>query len=97
MPTGPLHVAVTNRIEGGEIVQQVEDCRCMIGDDHFTDASVDAEAIYGLVDDDGDDDEADAEAMSVEDAALIWMSRGMDEDYSFGYSYDELRRAAESD
>lgn len=33
------------------------------------------------------------ERLSVYDAALIWMSNGMDEDYTFGYSEDELRDA----
>jgi hypothetical protein len=47
---------------------------------------------------DDDDDEADwdsGEALSVWDAADIWLSSGMDEDRMFGYSEDELRRAAE--
>lgn len=35
-----------------------------------------------------------SEALSVWDAADIWLSNGMDEDYTFGYSEDELRRAA---
>jgi chromosome segregation ATPase len=44
-----------------------------------------------------DDDRRDTvEGLSVEDAALIWLSNGMDEDYTFGYSESELRRAAES-
>ena len=34
------------------------------------------------------------ESLSVEDAADIWLSNGQDEDYTFGYSEDELRRAA---
>ncbi len=34
-----------------------------------------------------------SERLSVSDAALIWMSNGMDEDYTFGYSEDELRDA----
>ena len=42
-----------------------------------------------------DDDERDDEALSVEDAADIWSSRGMDEDYMFDNTEDELRRAAE--
>src|SRR4051794_34279007 len=45
-----------------------------------------------------DDDDADGdtgESLSVRDAADIWISKGMDEDYMFGYSEDELRRAAE--
>lgn len=33
------------------------------------------------------------ESLSVYDAANIWMSNGMDEDYMFGYSEDELRSA----
>lgn len=41
----------------------------------------------------GDDDDYDDERLSVWDAALIWMSNGMDEDYMFGYSEEELRNA----
>jgi hypothetical protein len=36
---------------------------------------------------------ASAESLSVWDAADIWMSNGQDEDYMFGYSESELRRA----
>ncbi len=43
-------------------------------------------------DDDYDEDDED-QALSVDDAALIWLSNGMDEDYTFGYSEDELRDA----
>lgn len=39
----------------------------------------------------------DEESMSVSDAADIWLSHGMDEDYTFGYAEDELRRAADLD
>ncbi len=35
-----------------------------------------------------------SESLSVYDAADIWLSNGMDEDYTFGYDEDELRRAA---
>lgn len=35
----------------------------------------------------------DKEALSVDDAALIWASNGMDEDYDFGYTEDELLEA----
>lgn len=38
------------------------------------------------------DDECD-EYLSVYDAALIWRSNGEDEDYTFGYSEEELRDA----
>lgn len=42
-----------------------------------------------------EDSEDTSEGLSVEDAADIWMSNGMDEDYRFGYSEEGLRRAAE--
>lgn len=41
--------------------------------------------------DDGDGD--DGGGLSVWDAADIWISNGKDEDYMFGYSYDELENA----
>ena len=31
--------------------------------------------------------------ISVNDAALAWLSRGMDEDYTFGFTRDELEDA----
>ncbi len=40
-----------------------------------------------------DDDDDYGERYSVEDAALAWLSSGMDEDSTFGYSEDELRDA----
>ena len=51
-------------------------------------------AIYGIegIDYDDDDDD-DSERLSVYDAALIWASRGKDEDYMFGYSEEELEDA----
>lgn len=39
------------------------------------------------------DDEDDGDGLSVWDAADIWASNGKDEDYMFGYSYDELENA----
>ena len=39
-----------------------------------------------------DDDDDDDEMLSARDAALIWASNGMDEDYTFGYDEDELRK-----
>jgi ribosomal protein L37AE/L43A len=47
---------------------------------------------YGL-DEDADEDDNHGELLSVDDAALIWQSKGCDEDYTFGYTEDELRRA----
>ena len=45
----------------------------------------------GLEDDAEDED--DSESLSVYDAALIWMSNGKDEDYTFGYTEEELEDA----
>ena len=42
---------------------------------------------------DSEDDEDEGEYLSVYDAALIWASNGKDEDYTFGYSEDELEEA----
>lgn len=41
----------------------------------------------------GEPDDDDSETLSVYDAALIWMSNGEDEDYTFGYSEEELEEA----
>lgn len=38
-------------------------------------------------------DDDDDESISVYEAAEIWLSNGMDEDYTFGYSEDELKDA----
>lgn len=38
-------------------------------------------------------DDDDGESLSVYDAALIWMSNDKDEDYTFGYSEEELEDA----
>lgn len=43
---------------------------------------------YGLEDDDFED-----ESLNVYDAAEIWVSNGKDEDYTFGYSVEELEKA----
>jgi hypothetical protein len=55
-------------------------------------------AAANLEDLSGEDDDADedsTETLSVHDAADIWLSNGMDEDYTFGYTAEELQRAAE--
>ena len=46
---------------------------------------------YTYHDYDYDDDEC--EGLSIHDAALIWASHGKDEDYTFGYSEEELENA----
>ena len=56
-----------------------------------------AEAIDGMEDEfmsefDDDDDE-DGESLSAYEAVDIWLSSGMDEDYTSGYSEEELRDA----
>lgn len=63
-----------------------------------SDMSKVAEAIDGMQNEDpdglyDDDDDEDGESLSVYEAAEIWRSNGMDEDYTFGYSEDELRDA----
>ena len=47
---------------------------------------------YGL-DDDTEDGSDEDESISVYDAAQIWASHGKEEDYTFGYSEDELEDA----
>lgn len=56
---------------------------------------------YWFVDDDDEiinggsawDSDDDDERLNVYDAALIWMSHGKDEDYTFGYTEEELEDA----
>ncbi|MBS6590115.1 MAG: hypothetical protein KH324_01280 [Ruminococcus sp.] len=62
--------------------------------DLFKSKKNDDEAIeeaYNCTDDEDDDD--DDESLDVYDAALIWMSNGKDEDYTFGYTEEELEDA----
>ncbi|WP_139252808.1 hypothetical protein [Geodermatophilus nigrescens] len=67
-----------------------EDCRCTIGEDHNDYGVLMSEVSFAHDEDDQDSDET----VSVYDAAEIWLSHGMDDDYTLGYSEDELRRAA---
>lgn len=84
MPTGPRHTREWVEVVDGEKVVREAECRCTRGFYHN-----DGDAYYAMPDDDDDD-----ESLSVWDAADIWLSHGMDEDYTFGYDEDELRRAA---
>jgi hypothetical protein len=43
--------------------------------------------------DDEDNQENEDEGLSVYEAALIWASKGKDEDYMFGYTEEELEDA----
>lgn len=49
--------------------------------------------VYEIEDIDYDDEEDEDEYLSVYDAALIWDSKGKDEDYMFGYTEEELKDA----
>lgn len=42
------------------------------------------------------EDDYEGETLSVYDAADIWASNGKDEDYTFGYSEEELEDALNS-
>lgn len=86
-----------------DLVQELIDGRWTMDQDEFeekyaslssSDMSKVADAINGMeaewMDDDDDDGE---ERLSVYDAALIWASNGKDEDYTFGYTEEELEDA----
>uniref|UniRef100_UPI004055C880 hypothetical protein n=1 Tax=Agathobacter sp. TaxID=2021311 RepID=UPI004055C880 len=47
-------------------------------------------SVFDLEDVDVDDTD---ECLCVEDAALIWASHGKDEDYTYGYTEEELEEA----
>lgn len=80
VPTGPKHQLIGSGPRGA--IPPNQDCRCTIGEDHFDDGE-----LLSSQEDSGD-------SYSVHDAADAWLSNGMDEDYMFGYSEAELRRAA---
>lgn len=95
MTTGAKHKRLTEisvAVVGDEERHYYADCRCTIGEDHK-----DAEVLISQFDPNDDEDVEGGEALSVHDAADIWRSKGMDEDYTFGYSEDELRRATDED
>jgi chromosome segregation ATPase len=75
--------------ELGRIQEQIDEAE---GD--FRSAQEDFDSLVSGADDDDDADGDTGERLSVWDAADIWLSNGMDEDYMFGYTEDELRRAA---
>ncbi len=87
MPTGPQHQRYGVGTAGAGTS---EDCRCTIGEDHNGYGVLMSEVSFAHDEDDQDSDET----VSVYDAADIWLSHGMDDDYTLGYSEDELRRAA---
>lgn len=93
MTTGVEHRRLTEisvPTEGTEERRFSVKCRCTIGADHD-----DPEILYSQYDPNDDDDDDEGEALSVYDAADIWGSKGRDEDDTFGYSEEELRRAAD--
>lgn len=86
-----------------ELVQELIDGRWTMDQDEFeekyaslssSDMSKVSDAINGMEDEwmNEDDDEA-GERLNVYDAALIWASNGKDEDYTFGYTEEELEDA----
>lgn len=90
MSTGAKHNRTTEISyddEGSEMRRYFVPCRCTVGEDHNDDVVVVSQF-------EADEDE-DHQVLSASDAADIWISRGMDDDYTFGYSEDELRKAAE--
>lgn len=88
-----------------DLVQELIDGRWTMDQSEFeekyyslssSDMSIVSDAIDGMSSewmDDDDDDDDDGESLSVYEAALIWASNGKDEDYTFGYSEDELEDA----
>lgn len=77
--------------ELGRIQEKVDEA-----EDDFRRAQADFDHyLLDADDDDGDADGDSGETLSVWDAADIWLSKGRDEDYMFGYSEDELRSATE--
>ena len=93
MSTGNEHqrlVEISVPTEGTEERRSYVKCRCTIGADHD-----DPEVFISQYDPNEDDDDEEGEALSVYDAADIWGSKGRDEDYTFGYSDEELSRAAD--
>ena len=46
-----------------------------------------------MEDESDEDDEGETEYINIYDAAQIWASHGKDEDYTFGYSEQELENA----
>lgn len=87
LPTGPQHQRYGVGTAGAGTA---ESCRCTIGEDHNDYGVAMSEVNFGR---DVDDQDNDA-SISVHDAADIWLSNGMDDDYTSGYSEDELRGAA---
>lgn len=95
MTTGAKHKRLTEisvAVVGDEERHYFRDCRCTIGEDHK-----DAEVLISQFDPNDDEDGEEGEELSASEAADIWRSKGMDEDYMFGYSEEELRREEDED
>lgn len=84
-----------------ELVEELIEGRWTMDQDEFeekyaslssSDMSKVASAIGDMEDEFMNADD-DGGGMNVYDAALIWASNGKDEDYTFGYSEDELEDA----
>ena len=97
MTTGAKHqrlIEISVATEGDEERRSYATCRCAIGVDHD-----DPELLISQYNPNEEAEEAEldkvGEPLSASEAADIWRSRGEDEDYTFGYDEDELRRAAD--
>lgn len=99
MTTGTKHQRLTEisvPTVGEEERRYYAPCRCAIGVDHD-----DPQVLISQYDPNEEAEEAEldevGEPLSASDAADIWRSRGEDEDYTFGYDEEEVRRAADED
>lgn len=93
MTTGAKHKVLTEismSINGDDERRYYADCRCTEGADHEA-------SPLTLSQFDPTDDEEEGERLDKYQAADIWRSRGEDENDTFGYDDDELRRAADED
>ena len=57
------------------------------------DESKESQSNEHLTMDDDEDEYDECDTLGVDDAADIWASNGKDEDYTFGYSEEELEDA----
>jgi hypothetical protein len=87
-PTDTPEEAADNSRRLAAAEREVEELRQQIDEAQADWERAQADWLAGPDDDDAGED--DDEALSVEDAADIWFSNGMDEDYMFGYTEDEF-------
>jgi chromosome segregation ATPase len=86
---GKLEIIEQEEVRIGEKIAEAED--------EYRRAQENFDELVMGADEDDDADGDTGERLDVHAAAEIWRSNGMDEDYMFGYTEDELRRAAEEE